>query len=69
MSVNLSLLPENEKNRVELDKQAAFLVWKYKESKAAPNEIETYTDGLRSEEDKVCFRQSIEKYQTMMGIR
>lgn len=34
MSFNLSLLPSEEKNEVEIDKQASFLVWKIKQAQA-----------------------------------
>ncbi|HCH3796869.1 TPA: DUF3283 family protein, partial [Vibrio parahaemolyticus] len=36
MSFNLSLLPPDEKNKIELDKQASFLVWKLREAKSGP---------------------------------
>ncbi|WP_200853289.1 DUF3283 family protein, partial [Klebsiella pneumoniae] len=39
MSFNLALLTAAEKNRVELDKQASYLVWRLKQAKAGPEEI------------------------------
>lgn len=39
MSINLSLLPPSEKNKIELDKQASFLVWKLKQAKCGPEAI------------------------------
>ncbi|MGU3840737.1 DUF3283 family protein, partial [Vibrio diabolicus] len=40
MSFNLSLLPPDEKTKIELDKQASFLVWKLREAKSGPEAIE-----------------------------
>ncbi|MEF1230207.1 DUF3283 family protein, partial [Vibrio fortis] len=39
MSINLSLLPPDEKNKIELDKQASFLVWQLKQAKCGPEAI------------------------------
>ncbi|OUJ46540.1 hypothetical protein BTM22_25360, partial [Vibrio parahaemolyticus] len=33
-------LPPDEKNKIELDKQASFLVWKLREAKSGPEAIE-----------------------------
>lgn len=68
MSVNLSLLPADEKNVIELDKQASFLVWKLKQAKVGPQEIMTQRTKLKSDEEKACFDQSIAKYKKVMGV-
>ncbi|WED23569.1 DUF3283 family protein [Vibrio sp. JC009] len=68
MSINLSLLPPEEKNRIELDKQASFLVWKLKEAKAGPDELITEADKIRNESEKEFFEQAIEKYKRIMGV-
>ncbi len=47
MSFNLSLLPPDEKNKVELDKQASFLVWKLKEAKSGPEVIDEQLSKIR----------------------
>jgi hypothetical protein len=68
MSINLSLLPADEKNRIELDKQASFLVWKLKQAKAGPDELQAASDKIVNEEDKACFQRSIDKYKRVMGV-
>lgn len=68
MSVNLSLLPADEKNKVELDKQASFLVWKLREAKSGPEEIAQQANQLVDEAERTWFMQSVEKYKRIMGI-
>ncbi|MDA9557409.1 DUF3283 family protein [Vibrio sp.] len=66
MPHNLSLLPDSEKNAIELDKQAAYLVWQIKEGKLQREVIQQQLDRIASESEKVIFSTSIEKYQNMM---
>ncbi|SDG82500.1 Protein of unknown function [Vibrio xiamenensis] len=68
MSINLSLLPADEKNRIELDKQASFLVWKLKQAKAGPEVIDAQLSKLIDESERECFVQSIDKYKRVMGV-
>ncbi|MDG3086276.1 DUF3283 family protein [Vibrio hannami] len=68
MSINLSLLPPEEKNKIELDKQASFLVWKLKQAKAGPDEIISEMDKIKDEHERLWFEQSIEKYKRVMGV-
>ena len=68
MSINLSLLPPDEKNQIELDKHASFLVWKLKQAKAGPDEITTKLNGIRDEQERIWFEQSVEKYKKVMGV-
>ncbi|WP_375748928.1 DUF3283 family protein [Vibrio sp. HN007] len=68
MSINLSLLPPEEKNKVELDKQASFLVWKLKQAKAGPEEIVSEMNKIKSENEREWFAQSVEKYKRVMGV-
>ncbi|PMH43099.1 pyridoxamine 5-phosphate oxidase [Vibrio sp. 10N.286.49.B3] len=68
MSVNLSLLPSDEKNRIELDKQASFLVWKLKHAKSGPEAIVEQSRKIVDEQQKEWFQQSIEKYKRVMGV-
>jgi hypothetical protein len=63
MSINLSLLPPDEKNKIELDKQASFLVWKMKQAKAGPDEITAALNKIRDEQEQAWFQQSVEKYK------
>lgn len=68
MSINLSLLPAEEKNRIELDKQAAFLVWKLKQAKAGPEELRAEADKLSNPDEKAWFTDAIDKYKRLMGL-
>ncbi|PWI32706.1 DUF3283 domain-containing protein [Vibrio albus] len=68
MSINLSLLPPGEKNKIELDKQASFLVWKMKQAKAGPDDITATFTKIRDEQEQAWFQQSVDKYKKMMGV-
>ncbi|MDN3697255.1 MULTISPECIES: DUF3283 family protein [Vibrio] len=68
MSINLSLLPPDEKNKIELDKQASFLVWKLKQAKAGPEAITEQANKIVDEQEKVWFAQSVDKYKRVMGV-
>ncbi|MCG9579353.1 DUF3283 family protein [Vibrio tubiashii] len=68
MSINLSTLPASEKNKIELDKQASFLVWKLREAKAVPDEIDQEAAKIANEEEKASFLESVAKYKRVMGV-
>ncbi|WP_428773783.1 DUF3283 family protein [Vibrio sp.] len=68
MSVNLSLLPADEKNKIELDKQASFLVWKLREGKAGPELIIQQRERIGDDQQKAWFEQSVAKYKRVMGV-
>lgn len=68
MSINLSTLPATEKNKIELDKQASFLVWKLREAKAIPDEIDQEAAKIFDEEEKAVFLESVAKYKRVMGV-
>lgn len=68
MSYNLAELDVEQKNQIELDKQAAFLVWKLKQATAGPDAINKYSQTLRTEAEKIIFDQSVIKYKKQMGI-
>ncbi|EJS2609155.1 DUF3283 family protein [Vibrio alginolyticus] len=68
MSFNLSLLPPDEKNKIELDKQASFLVWKLREDKSGPEAIEEQLSKINDADEKAFFQQSVEKYKRVMGV-
>jgi len=68
MSINLSLLPPDEKNKIELDKQASFLVWKLKQAKSGPEAIVEQAAKIVDPEEKAWFEQSVEKYKRVMGV-
>jgi hypothetical protein len=68
MSINLSNLPADDKYRIELDKQASYLVWKVKNSQGTELDIFNQREKLSSEQHLVWFDESIAKYRQMMGI-
>ncbi|MGC9401959.1 DUF3283 family protein [Vibrio genomosp. F10] len=68
MTINLSQLPTDEKNKIELDKQASFLVWKLREAKAIPSEIIEQKNNITDEQQREWFEQSISKYKRVMGV-
>lgn len=68
MSINLSTLPASEKNKIELDKQASFLVWKLREAKAIPDEIDQEAAKILDEGEKAAFLESVAKYKRVMGV-
>ncbi|PJC86949.1 DUF3283 domain-containing protein [Vibrio sp. HA2012] len=68
MSINLSLLPPDEKNQIELDKQASFLVWRLKQAKTGSDAIAAKLRTIRSEQEQAWFTQSVEKYKKVMGV-
>ena len=58
MSINLSTLPAKDKNKIELDKQASFLVWKLREAKASPEEITRSADKIQDPDERNIFLDS-----------
>ncbi|MGB2078239.1 MAG: DUF3283 family protein [Vibrio sp.] len=68
MSYNLSLLPSEQKNEIELDKQASFLVWQVKQGKITPETLVIELDKKTQAHEHAVFEQSIKKYQQMMGL-
>ncbi|MEH0689272.1 DUF3283 family protein [Vibrio cholerae] len=68
MSINLSNLPAEEKNKVELDKQASFLVWKLREAKTGPDEVNQQAAKIKDENEKAFFLDSVAKYKRVMGV-
>ena len=68
MSFNLALLDAKEKNKIELDKQASFIVWKMKQAKAGPEAISSQLKAIRSEEEREWFQSSVDKYKRVMGV-
>ncbi|MCZ4293009.1 MULTISPECIES: DUF3283 family protein [Vibrio] len=68
MSINLSNLSASEKNKIELDKQASFLVWKLREAKAGPDEIDQTAAKITDDEEQASFLESVAKYKRVMGV-
>ncbi|CAH0530448.1 DUF3283 family protein [Vibrio hippocampi] len=68
MSHNLSLLPPDEKNKIELEKQASFVVWQMKEAKAGPEAVREQMLKINDDGEKAWFEQCIEKHKRLMGV-
>lgn len=68
MSVNLSLLPPAEKNKIELDKQASYFVWQLKQAKAGPELLFNEAEKIRDPNERTFFEQAIQKYKRIMGV-
>lgn len=68
MSINLSLLPSIEKNKIELDKQASYAVWQLKQAKVGPEWLLTEAEKIRHEDERIFFEQAVQKYKRIMGV-
>ncbi|WP_105901098.1 DUF3283 family protein [Vibrio gangliei] len=68
MSVNLSLLPPAEKNKIELDKQASYAVWQLKQAKAGPELLVNEAQKIRDENERLFYEQAVQKYKRIMGV-
>ncbi|HIF9544762.1 TPA: DUF3283 family protein [Photobacterium damselae] len=71
---NLSLLSDAEKNRIELDKQAAYAVWKVSNAKAGPEVFSELLNNIVDDDDddddeREFFEQAVVKYKAQMGVR
>jgi hypothetical protein len=56
MSFNLANKASEERLRIELDKQASFMVWQLKEGKIAVDVIANKIRSLPSEQEKDWFQ-------------
>ncbi len=65
-SMNLCDLDNATKNRIELDKQAAYIVWQMKQGKAGNEAIHAQLAKINNDEEQAFFRDAIEKYQAKM---
>ena len=61
-------LAEVEQRRAELEKQAAFLVWQIRESKAMPEQIETQANKISDSREREAFLDFINKYKQIMNV-
>nr|WP_086940004.1 DUF3283 family protein [Thaumasiovibrio occultus] len=60
--MNLCQLSDAERTAIELDKQAAFVVWKIKQGKAGNDEVMRQLDSLSTPEQKARFQEAVDKY-------
>lgn len=68
MAYNLSLLPADQKNNIELDKQASFLVWQAKQGKIMPEQLMLEVEKKPQGNERDLFGQAVQKYRQMMGV-
>ncbi|OOF24472.1 hypothetical protein BZJ19_11295 [Salinivibrio proteolyticus] len=62
MDINLANLPADEKQKIELDKQAAYAVWKVVNNKAESSLFEQEAYAL-TEWQRDFYLQCVEKYR------
>ncbi len=65
MSYNLSLLDTEEKQKIELDKQASYAVWQLKNGSITQADIQAQIDKLPAHEQEF-YSSALEKYQQLM---
>lgn len=65
---NLTLLSQVEKNRIELDKQAAYAVWQVKNAKRGPDVFVEQSNNITDDDDRDFFERAVTKYKTQMGV-
>lgn len=65
---NLSLLSASEKNRIELDKQAAYAVWQLKNGKAGPEVFLNQAESISDDDERTFYEKAVEKYKNQMGM-
>ncbi|NAX46094.1 DUF3283 family protein [Photobacterium halotolerans] len=65
---NLSLLSASEKNRIELDKQAAYAVWQLKNGKAGPEVFFNQAESISDDDERAFYEKAVEKYKNQMGM-
>ncbi|OOF22910.1 MULTISPECIES: DUF3283 family protein [unclassified Salinivibrio] len=62
MDINLANLPADEKQKIELDKQAAYAVWKVVNNKAESSLFEQEAHAL-AEWQRDFYLECVEKYR------
>jgi hypothetical protein len=68
MTINLAELSAEERTKIELDKQAAFIIWQIKQGQVSFDAITQAQGKLRSEQELMWFQQSIDDYKQIMGV-
>ncbi|GAB3518069.1 pyridoxamine 5-phosphate oxidase [Photobacterium proteolyticum] len=65
---NLTLLSDAEKNRIELDKQAAYAVWQVKNAKKGYEVFAELSNNIDDDDERDFFERSVSKYKSQMGV-
>ncbi|RXJ74624.1 pyridoxamine 5-phosphate oxidase [Veronia nyctiphanis] len=68
MSQNLALLPPDKKQFIEIDKQAAYAVWRIKNGMADNTLLSEELRTLKGMAQQEHFQNSVAKYQQIMGM-
>ncbi|EOD81160.1 pyridoxamine 5-phosphate oxidase [Grimontia sp. AD028] len=68
MSHNLALLPPDEKQKIELDKQAAYSVWQVKNALAERSVLAQQARDISDENERAHFVDCVDKYSKIMGL-
>ncbi|WP_166434198.1 DUF3283 family protein [Vibrio viridaestus] len=68
MSFNLANKSSQDRLRIELDKQASYIVWQLKQGKTTVDEVNSKLRSFREEQDKDWFIESLEHYKKIMGV-
>lgn len=64
-SYNLALLPSDEKQAIELDKQAAYDVWKVKNGEEPDFYLEQQKAKFTDPDQLAIYQQSLERYRAI----
>lgn len=65
---NLTQLSDTERMRIELDKQAAYTVWKVKNGKVGYDAFAELTNKIEDDDERDFCQQAVMKYKTLMGV-
>ncbi|MEI8609738.1 DUF3283 family protein [Enterovibrio norvegicus] len=68
MSQNLALLPPDEKQMIELDKQASYAVWQVKNGVAERGILLQQAQAQTEDSMREHFEHCVEKYSKIMGL-
>lgn len=68
MDHNLALLPPDEKQRIELEKQAAYVVWQIKHSFTNQAALSDQIAAIGDEAQRVHFIACVNKYASKMKM-
>lgn len=67
MNYNLALLAPDEKQKIELEKQASYAVWKVKNGFSDKWTTERQAQAMTDENERAHFLSSVEKHEKLMG--
>ncbi|EAS66600.1 DUF3283 family protein [Photobacterium angustum] len=65
---NLTLLSDGERTRIELDKQAAYTVWKVKNGKVGYEVFAELINNIDDDDERDFCEKSVTKYKHQMGV-